>query len=121
MKIYYYLFYRFYSMLRHTGDYDKGFSVVLFQTVITVICFGTLDNCFNLTTLYDDKISKFIYLTIVIIPLSINYLIFVRNDKYIKIVEMFVNEPRQYRIIGDIVTSLIIGLIFVMFVIIVIV
>jgi hypothetical protein len=97
--VYFYLYYRAYDLLSLTGDYDQAWGASHFMSVYF--------SCFliKLILLFPIPYSELLKIGVVSLCLIIqlfNYLIFVRNDNFKKIIARHENEARQTKLFGRI-------------------
>ncbi len=97
-KLYSYLFYRAFDLIKLTGSYDLAWGashcLSLFLSLFIVNLMEVFKENIEWKTL--GFVGLFIYVSIHII----NYLIFLKEDKYKDIIENYSKETKQQRRIG---------------------
>ena len=101
-RSYDYIFWRCYDLISLTGKYDLGWSASYFLSLTqSIFCFG-LFSVFNLKRCVNLFQLQVLCVTVYLILLAINYLIFVRGEKYKSIISLFQNENITHKKIGRI-------------------
>lgn len=103
IKIYQYIFYRSYDILGFKNRSDRGFATISFMSIGEGLCIIHLVTHLLKLKLYEFEFNlKIVGLLLYLLPLIINYFVFLRNKKYKKIILHYKNENARDRKIGRI-------------------
>lgn len=106
-KLYNYLFYRSYDLLKLTGNYDLAWGASHFLAfnlmLLGFIILSFFKESMNFISLGIGGVSGFL------IAHLINYFIFLKNDKYKIVIEYYHKESKQQQKIGRLVTIMVVA------------
>jgi uncharacterized membrane protein len=101
MKIYYYLFYRFSSLL-NKNDNNKDAPVLAISGIVMLNFVVIYTKVFGINENYHPQFLKFIYIIIIVCWIAFNYYLFLYKNKYKKIIKKYQNESASKRRVGNI-------------------
>ena len=97
--VYYYFFYKIHKFTGKLGKYDVAFSSITGLVGIQLVNIITFILSINFLKEYFLNHYKIYIFFITLFLFTVNYFLFIYNDKYIKIEGKFSNESLQQRII----------------------
>ena len=105
-KLYYYLYYKIYVFTKRIRKNEASIATTI------GISYLVLTNIIGVSLMIFDRernnieFFKPLYIGIIILGFAINYLIFLKDKKYIEIEKRFKKETNERRILGNILVSL---------------
>ena len=112
--VYYYFFYKIHKFTGKLGKYDVAFSSITGLVGIQLVNIITFILSINFLKEYFLNHYKIYIFFITLFLFTVNYFLFIYNDKYIKIEGKFSNESLQQRIIINFIVTIYVILSFIL-------
>ena len=111
--IYYYLFYRIYSLWKKMPGRDHAFLAMVALSLLILYNFITIIGYLNFINSSNINKYKTPLIVFAILVIAINYFIFIFKNKYVTIEAEFINESEKQKFISSIVVLIYVFLTFV--------
>ncbi len=108
MKLYNYLFYGIYRVWKKFQGEDNAYLAMLFLTAIMIMNFVFGLNVYERLKNYKNDNNKFIIVGVFFILFSLNYMLFIKDQKYLSIYEQFNKKPKFFRNFSSILILIIV-------------
>lgn len=99
---YNYVYWRCYDLISLTGNYDLGWGASHFMTAILCLVLVNIYSTFNLYNVFILTETSAIFSIGFLFLELINYLLFVRHEKYLEITSLYKEENQRNKYVGRI-------------------